>query len=173
MNELEAFRSEFRRYRQLGEKALAQVGDDTINRVLVEETNSIAMILRHVGGNLVSRFTDFLTTDGEKPWRNRDSEFQEVAYARSEAETFWREGWTILEETLAQLTPADLDRQVTIRGVALSVHEALARSVAHIAYHVGQIVLLARLAKGAEWDSLSIPRGESDSYNQAPRREKA
>lgn len=172
MDELSAITSEFRRYRMLGEKGLAQVDDDALNRVLAEETNSIAMLVRHVSGNLKSRFTNFLYEDGEKLWRNRDVEFEEVAYGRQEIAQLWASGWRTLEETLDELTPADLDRTVTIRGVSLSVHEALARSVAHVAYHVGQIVLLARLMKGAAWESLSIPRGHSATYNAAPTKEK-
>lgn len=169
---IKSFIDEYQRYRLLGEKAIAQVSDEALNQVVGRDNNSIAVIMRHIGGNLKSRFTDFLTSDGEKPWRDRDAEFEERSYTRAEAERIWAEGWEVLESELARLTDADLTREVRIRGQALSVHEALARSVSHTAYHVGQIVLLARSLHEGEWQSLSIPRGRSASYNLNPTREK-
>lgn len=173
MNELDAIRNEYRRYRSLAEKAFSRLDDAQRNRVIIEDTNSIAMLIRHLGGNLQSRFRNFLTEDGEKPWRNRDAEFEERSYSFAESQQIWSDGWTVLEDTLDSLTLDDLDRTVTIRGVGLSVHEALARSATHVAYHTGQIVLLARLlTEPGQWQSLSIPRGGSADYNAEPTREK-
>ncbi len=169
---LKSLTTEFERYRQIGDKALAQLSVDDLNRIPSAGGNSIAMIVRHLGGNLLSRFTDFLTTDGEKPWRDRDAEFEERRYEQHEVLDWWNRGWQVLQSELAQLTDADLNRTVTIRGIPLTVGDALARSVAHVAYHVGQIVLLARIDKGEQWQWISIPRGESKSYNANPTKEK-
>jgi uncharacterized damage-inducible protein DinB len=169
---IESFRIELGRYRATAEKALAQVPDEALNRVPVQGGNSMAMLVRHLAGNLRSRFTDFLTSDGEKPWRHRDAEFEERAYTRSDVEALWAEGWAVVEQTLAALTDADLTREVRIRGQALSVHDALARASAHVAYHVGQLVLLARLEQGGAWQWISIPKGASEQYNRAPTKEK-
>jgi uncharacterized damage-inducible protein DinB len=169
---IDDFRSEYTRYRELAEKALAQMPDAELNRVPSPEGNSAAMVVRHVGGNLVSRFTNFLTEDGEKPDRDRESEFEERPYERAELERLWRRAFTVVDDALAPLADADLARTVTIRGKPLTVHAALARSVAHIAYHVGQIVLLARMTAASPWESLSIPRGQSAAYNASPAREK-
>ena len=163
---------EFRRYRALAEKAMAQLPDAALNRIPVVEGNSIAMIVRHMSGNFLSRFTDFLTSDGEKSWRNRDGEFETREYGRAELEEMWKKGWGVLEKELTSLTDADLGREVKIRQQPLTVHEALARSVAHAAYHVGQIVVLARIFAHEEWKSLSIPKGKSEEYNRAPIYEK-
>lgn len=173
MNELQAITNEFRRYRTLAEKSFARLDEDALNQLLAESTNSVAMLIRHLGGNLKSRFTDFLTEDGEKPWRNRDSEFAKSRYLKEELDGVWSDGWRALDDAVSQLSPEDLDRTVQIRGVSLTVHEALARSVSHVAYHVGQIVLIARvLTKPGGWDSLSIPPGQSTAYNAQPLREK-
>jgi hypothetical protein len=169
---IESFRDEFQRYRRIGEKALAQIPDDALNRVLFTDANSAAMLVRHLGGNLTSRFTDFLTSDGEKPWRDRDAEFETREYGRDEVERRWAAGWSVLEAELAKLSDADLSREVRLRGQPLTVHEALARSLAHTAYHVGQIVLLARLLAESEWEWISIPKGQSAAYNAAPTKEK-
>jgi Protein of unknown function (DUF1572). len=169
---IEDFRGEYRRYRELGERALAQMSDAALNHVPTAEGNSAAMIVRHIGGNFVSRFTDFLTTDGEKPDRDRDREFDEREYSRAEMNAVWVKGWMVLETTLAGLTDAHFTRTVTIRGQPLTVSAALCRSLAHVAYHVGQLVLLARVSADTAWQSLSIPRGASAAYNAAPTREK-
>lgn len=169
---IDDFRTEYRRYRDLAERALAQVPDAALNRVPSPEANSAAMIVRHMSGNLTSRFTDFLSTDGEKPTRDRDQEFLERTYTRAEVDLLWSQGWAILEETVATLTDADLSRTVTIRQQPLSVHAALCRSLAHVAYHVGQLVLIARTETTNPWQSLSIPKGASTEYNAAPNREK-
>jgi len=167
------FIDEFRRYRAQGERAMAQVSDDALNHVPVAEGNSIAMIVRHIGGNLTSRFTDFLTTDGEKPTRDRDGEFNERSYSRGEIEASWIAGFDALERALASIPEDELTRTVTIRAASLTVHEALCRSLAHTAQHIGQIVLLAKIAAGADWKTLTIPRGQSALYAQNPKFEKA
>jgi hypothetical protein len=152
------FIDEYRRYRALGEKAMAQVSDDALNHVPVTDGNSIAVIVRHVGGNLVSRFTDFLTSDGEKPTRNRDGEFADGPIARADVDRAWRSGFDEVERALGTLSDDVLTRTVTLRGVPHTVHEALCRSLAHTASHVGQIVLLAKIAAGADWKTLTIPK---------------
>jgi len=169
---VQEFVDEYARYRALGEKALGQVPDDALNRVMAPDGNSIAVLMRHIGGNLVSRFTNFLTEDGEKPWRDRDAEFEDGTYTRAQATEVWTAGWTVLEAELAVLTDPDLERFVTIRGKELTVHAALCRSVSHVAMQVGQIILLARMLATEPWQSLSIPRGQSQLYNQNPTLEK-
>ena len=162
------FRTEYGRYRDLAEKAIAQMPDLLLNRVPADDANSVGMIVRHMSGNLVSRFTNFLTEDGEKPSRDRDAEFEERTYTREEVTELWAKGFAVLEATLASLSDADLERRVTIRQQPMTVHAALARSLAHLAYHVGQIVLLARIYAAGPWESLSIPKGTSKQYNAAP-----
>jgi uncharacterized damage-inducible protein DinB len=170
---LQDFIDEYRRYRLIGERALAQIPDEALNHVPAAEANSAAMIVFHVSGNLKSRFTDFLTTDGEKPWRARDVEFVDRTCSRAEVDALWSAGWGVLESTLATLSTADLERTVTIRKQELSVHAALCRSLAHMSYHVGQIVLLARMTADQPWRYISIPKGGSDAYNATPTGEKA
>jgi len=164
------FRSEYARYRQIAEKAMRQMPDELLNRVPAPDANSAAMIVRHMSCNFVSRFTSFLTEDGEKPNRDRDAEFEERTYTRDEVEELWAKGFAVLDDALASLGDADLARTVTIRNQPMTVHAALARSLAHLAYHVGQIVLLARIYAAGPWESLSIPKGQSKSYNAPPRR---
>lgn len=157
-NGLTGFKTEFARYKRIGRKAFDQAPDDALNRVFAIDNNSIAMVVRHISGNLISRFTDFLTSDGEKSWRHRDSEFHEVTYSRDQVEQMWAQGWAALENELTILGEADIEKQVVIRGEGLSVHEALTRSLAHTSYHVGQIVTLARISSGERWESLSVPK---------------
>lgn len=166
------FVDEYKRYRDIGERALAQISDEGLNRVIATDGNSAAMVVRHVSGNLKSRFTDFLTADGEKEWRRRDEEFADRGYTRDEVMKMWAEGWEVLEREAGALTDADLTRSVTIRQQPLSVHAALSRSLAHTAYHVGQIVLLARVSAESQWRWISIPKGGSREYNQQPTMEK-
>jgi hypothetical protein len=174
MTMIAAIAGEFRRYRGLAEGALAQVGDDAaLHRALGADDNSIAVIMQHVGGNLRSRFTDFLTSDGEKPWRDRDGEFVDAGATRADLLARWNAGWDALHAALAALGPDDLARTVTIRGQPLTVEEALQRAVAHTAYHVGQIVLLARWIVGERWTSLSVARGGSAAYARNPTKERA
>lgn len=163
---------EYARYRRIGEKAIKQVSDDALNEVLRPDNNSIAMIVRHISGNLLSRFTDFQNSDGEKPWRNRDSEFEETNYDRRDVEQMWAEGWEMLESALSGLTDEDLQRNVYIRGRAWTIHAALCRSLAHVSYHVGQIVFSARILNGGSWEWISIPKGKSREYNRNPTKEK-
>lgn len=165
---LQDLASEYRRYRSLGERALAQMPDEALDHAGAPDGNSPGMIVRHLSGNLRSRFTDFLTSDGEKPWRDRDDEFAIRRYSRAEVEAMWAEGWRVVDDALAALTDDDLARTVTIRGEPWTVHAALCRSVTHAAYHVGQLVTLARQSAAAPWESLSIPRGQSAAYNRAP-----
>ena len=165
---LRDFIDEYRQYRLLGERALAQLPDHALNHVSAPDGNSPAMIVRHLSGNLISRFTDFLTTDGEKPWRDREQEFVERAYTRAQMDELWANGWRVLEDTLGTLSEADLSRTVTIRGQSCSAHAALTRLLAHAAYHVGQLVLLARQGAEDSWKWLTIPKGGSAAYNAAP-----
>lgn len=157
---LENARFEFGRLRRLAEAAIGQTPDQAaLHRRLSEGSNSIAILMRHLAGNIRSRWTKFLTTDGEKPDRNRESEFAPCEQiSRDELLAEWREAFALLEENLAKLGPADLDRMIRIRGEVFLVQEALERQVLHLAYHTGQIVLLAK-AFTPEWQSLSIPRG--------------
>jgi uncharacterized damage-inducible protein DinB len=164
--------AEYRRYKSLGETAIAQLDEADLARASGED-NSIAVIVWHIGGNLRSRFTDFLTTDGEKPWRDRDEEFEARVVTRSELLAKWELGWQALFEALASLTDDDLEKNVTIRGRPLAVSEALLRSLAHTSYHVGQIVYIAKSLRGAAWQTLSIPKGASKTYNANPGRESA
>ena len=164
--------SEYRRYKGLADRAIAQLEDDQLARTDDPAGNSVAVIVRHLAGNFRSRFTDFLMTDGEKPWRDRDSEFVAPDTDRAALLRDWEHGWSVLFATLAELDDDHLGRTVTIRGVPLTVLEALHRSLSHAAYHVGQIVLLARGMRGAEWRSLSIPRGGTAAYNANPTMEK-
>jgi hypothetical protein len=156
---LDDVRLQFRKLKKLAEDALAQVKDDELNLTLDAESNSLAVIMKHMAGNLRSRFTDFLTTDGEKPDRNRDGEFEIAGNpARAAAFADWDSGWSRLFETLDALTPADLLKDVHVRGERLSVIQALDRQMTHHAYHVGQIVFLAKHLRSAEWKNLSMPR---------------
>ena len=147
---------EFRRYKALAERALAQVDEDAINGGPASD-NSIAIIVWHVAGNLKSRFTDFLTADGEKPWRHRDEEFFSRRVSKAELLAKWEEGWSVLLKALEGLSDSDLARTVTIRNEAMTAEQALLRSVAHTAYHVGQIVYVAKAARGDAWTTLTIP----------------
>ncbi len=161
--------AEMRRYKSLADRALAQTSSENLHKPQDENTNSLVVIMKHVAGNLRSRWTDFLTSDGEKPWRNRDTEFVDDFTSREELFAFWEEGWRVAMESLQGLTPADLNRTVTIRGEPHSVPLAMARSLAHTAYHVGQIVHVARHYAGDNWETLTIPRGGSEAFNQAMR----
>jgi uncharacterized damage-inducible protein DinB len=169
---IQDFRDEYARYRTIGEKALAQVPDEALNEILAPDGNSIAMLVRHLSGNLRSRFTDFLESDGEKPWRERDEEFRDRTYSRSEVDALWADGWGVLERALGALADEQFSRTVTIRGQPLTVHQALCRSVTHTAYHVGQLVLLARVYAAGDWKWISIPKHRSQEYNRNPTMEK-
>lgn len=148
----------FRQYKAMAERAMAQVTDEQLFALLDEEANSIALVVKHMAGNMRSRWTDFLTTDGEKPDRNRDSEFEEPPATRDHLMTAWESGWKCVFAAVEPLTDADLVRTVTIRGEPHSVMQAINRQIAHYAQHVGQIVLLAKHYAGAEWKTLTIPK---------------
>jgi hypothetical protein len=156
----------FRMYKSLGDAAIAQVtADADLHAVIDSGSNSIATIVKHISGNLRSRFTDFLTTDGEKPDRDRDAEFEmPVAASRDEILQWWQSGFAIALASIEALEPGDLTRTIYIRGEAFLVVEALNRLVTHLAYHVGQIVYVARHLAGAPWTSLSIPKGQSKQH---------
>jgi uncharacterized damage-inducible protein DinB len=161
----EVFRS-LRGHKRLADDAIAQLSDQQFFALLDPESNSVAIIVKHVAGSLRSRFTDFLTTDGEKPDRNRDREFAMHNDAkRTEILNSWEQNWQLVFEAINSLQPDDLDRTVTIRGEPHSVLQALSRAVAHLAYHTGQITFLAKHWKGAEWKSLSVPKGQSEQFN--------
>ena len=152
--------------KRMAERAVAQLGDDKLHVTLDENTNSIAVMMKHVAGNLISRWTDFLTTDGEKPWRNRDDEFVDSFRDRAELEAYWDRGWACLLDALKSLRVDDLSKTVQIRGEPHSVPLAIQRSLGHTCYHVGQIVQVARIQAGDQWETLTIPRGESEQFNK-------
>lgn len=156
----------FDTYRNLGEKAMAQVPEDALVREPAEGVNSISIIVNHLAGNMLSRWTDFLTTDGEKTWRHRDREFEPVLQTRDEVMQRWAEGWDCLMATLEALEEQDLSREVLIRSEPHTVEQAIVRQLAHYAYHIGQLVYLAKIIQGDDWQSLSIPKGQSDAFNR-------
>ena len=156
----------FRANKGWADKAIAQLPDDRLHVALDLNTNSIAVIMKHVAGNLLSRWTEFLTTDGEKAWRNRDDEFVDTFGNRTAVLDHWEKGWTCLFDALVSLKPEDLAKVVMIRGEPHSVPLAICRSLAHTSYHVGQIVMIARIHAGDEWQTITIPRGESAAYNR-------
>ncbi len=155
----------FRMYNQLGEKAIAQIDDKDLSWQQNEDSNSISNIVKHLWGNMLSRWTDFLTTDGEKPWRTRDAEFEPETYSRTELMKKWEEGWQCLFDALSNISDADLERIIYIRNDGLTVMDAINRQIAHYSYHVGQIVYISKLRSHAAWNSLSIPRNMSGDYN--------
>jgi hypothetical protein len=156
----------FRYYKKLAERAMEQVADERLFVLLDDEANSIALIVKHMAGNMRSRWTDFLTSDGEKPNRNRDSEFVDPPSTRAELIEEWEDGWGRLFAAIEPLTDADLIRKVTIRGEPHSVMQAINRQLAHYSHHVGQIVLLAKHFACASWQSLSVPRNMSGEFNR-------
>jgi hypothetical protein len=169
---LDEARAQFTKLKALAEGALRQVDDQAFFAAPEPsgETNSIALVVKHLAGNARSRWTDFLTSDGEKPDRHRDSEFELTRLdTRAALMAAWDQGWTALDTALAPLTDDDLMREVTIRGEPHTVLKAIDRQLTHYGYHVGQIVLLARLARGAHWESLSVPRGKSEELNAQMR----
>jgi Protein of unknown function (DUF1572) len=157
----------FRYYKRLAERAMEQVTDEQLFAAIDKEANSIAVIVKHMAGNMRSRWTDFLTTDGEKPERNRDVEFVDSFRSRAEILDGWERGWACLLKTLQGLKPEDLGKTVVIRGEPHSVPLALERSLGHTCYHIGQIVQIARIHAGDKWSTLTIPKGGSEQFNQA------
>ncbi len=159
----------FRYYKKLAERAMEQVSDDQLFATLDEEANSIAVIVKHMAGNMRSRWTDFLTTDGEKPGRDRDAEFTDPPATREALLHLWEEGWQCLLGTLESLSDADLGRTITIRGEAHSVMQAINRQLSHYPYHCGQIVFLAKHLCAGHWQILSVPLGQSAEFNRRVR----
>jgi uncharacterized damage-inducible protein DinB len=159
-------RSLFHYYKKLAEGAIAQLSDEQLTHRFDDEMNSIALIVKHMAGNMRSRWTDFLSSDGEKPDRDRESEFIAPPATRADLLHIWNEGWDKLFQAIEPLSDADLTRKVTIRGEPHSVMQAINRQIAHYAYHVGQIVFLAKQFKKTDWKSLSVPRNKSAEFNR-------
>lgn len=164
-NYLHSAIKEFEYYKQLGEKALDQIPDDKLTWQFNSETNSAATIIKHLWGNMLSRWIDFLTTDGEKEWRQRDAEFENDINSREEVMKKWNEGWAAVFNAIKPLTPKDLEKIVYIRKQSHTVVEAINRQIPHYAYHVGQIVQIGKMAQGEQWKSLTIPKGQSNAFN--------
>jgi uncharacterized damage-inducible protein DinB len=156
----------FRNYKKLAERAIEQVSDEEFFATIDEEANSIGVIVKHIAGNLRSRWTDFLTTDGEKPDRNRDTEFELMEDTRDALMKYWEDGWKTLFDAIEPLTAEDFSRTITIRGEPHTVVEAMNRQLTHYSYHVGQIVLLAKHFRSSEWKTLSVPKNKSAEFNQ-------
>lgn len=164
-NYLESVIKQFEYYKLLGDKTFAQISDEKLFYQFNEESNSISMIVKHLWGNMLSRWTDFLNSDGEKEWRNRDSEFENTIQSKQEMISKWEEGWNCLFNTLKSLKEEDLDKIIYIRNQGHTVMEAINRQLAHYPYHVGQIVYLGKMLSENDWQSLSIPKGNSNQYN--------
>jgi len=162
---LESAKRQFQLYKQLGEKAMAQANEKELFWSPNADTNSIATIVKHMWGNMLSRWTDFLTTDGEKSWRQRDAEFENNWTTREELMAKWEEGWKCLFDALDSITDDDLEKIVYIRNEGHTVLEAINRQIAHYSYHVGQIVFVVKMLRSDEWNSLTIPRNKSKDYN--------
>ncbi|HEY1866434.1 MAG TPA: DUF1572 domain-containing protein [Candidatus Acidoferrales bacterium] len=156
----------FRYYKKLGDRAMAQCPDEKLCAELSAESNSIATIVKHLAGNMRSRWTDFLTTDGEKANRKRDTEFEEPPKSRAEISALWEGGWKCVFDALKPLTDADLTKTVTIRTEPHSVMQAINRQIAHYVYHVGQIVYLSRYFAGDKWQTLTVPKKKSEEFNK-------
>ena len=164
---LEEIARQLRGHKRLAEGAMSQLSDEEFFRAIDAEANSVAIIVKHIVGNQRSRFADFLTSDGEKPNRRRDTEFViDSSTTRSDVMAWWEQGWKLLFDTIASLKPEDVTRTVMIRNEPHTVLQAINRQIAHYAQHIGQIVFLAKHLKGAEWKTLSIPRGKSEEFNQ-------
>lgn len=162
---LDSAKKQFQYYKMLGEKAMAQLEPEQLFVAVNDDTNSIAVIIKHLAGNMLSRWTDFLNSDGEKEWRDRDGEFEDTMHTKEEVLAAWEKGWQCLFEALDGLTPAHLMQIIYIRNEGHTVVEAINRQLAHYPYHVGQIVFYAKQLKHSAWDSLSIPKNHSRSYN--------
>jgi len=154
-------------YKDLCEKAFEQLDDQDFHFRPIEESNSIAIIVQHIAGNMLSRFTDFLTVDGEKEWRQRDDEFEIHNYSKQQVIEIWDKGWKCFLDTVGSLLEDDLLKTIYIRKEPLTVMDAINRQLAHYPYHIGQILFIGKMRKGEKWKSLSIPKGNSQQYNQA------
>lgn len=162
---LESVKKQFLYYKILGEKAIEQLQPEQLFIAINDDSNSIATIIQHLSGNMISRWTDFLTSDGEKEWRNRDAEFDVVLESKEALLATWNNGWDCFLTTLNSLTPDQLSNIIYIRNEGHTVMEAINRQLAHYPYHIGQIIFYAKILKEKEWNSLSIPRNKSNSYN--------
>lgn len=162
---LDSAKKQFENYKMLGDKTFSQLSDEQLFIQLNEESNSVAIIVKHLWGNMLSRWTDFLTTDGEKEWRQRDAEFDNDIADRAELLEKWNEGWTCLFNAMNSLTKDDFDKIIHIRNQGHTITEAINRQLAHYPYHVGQIVFIGKLFINEKWTSLSIPKGNSKEYN--------
>lgn len=156
----------FGHYKSLAEKAIAQLDDEQIHWRPNQASNSIAILVHHLSGNMLSRFTDFLTSDGEKPWRNRDAEFEEGYRGKKDMLEAWEKGWNAVFTAFDSIREEDVDRVVYIRNEGQSVQDAFQRQLAHYSSHIGQILYIAKMVKGDDWVSLSIPKGGTAAYNQ-------
>lgn len=166
-NYLENIRKLFRYYKSMGDKALERLDDEEIHYAFDPESNNCAVIAKHMAGNMLSRWTDFLQSDGEKTWRNREAEFEDDFESKEALLAYWEKGWTALFTAIDTLTVEDLDKIAYIRNEGHSVLEAINRQLGHYSYHIGQLVALAKAIKGSEWQSLSIPKGQSKAFNQS------
>lgn len=162
---LNSVKKRFEYYKTLGENTFAQLEDEGLFWQYNEESNSIATIVKHLSGNMLSRWTDFLTSDGEKPWRDRDSEFENVMKTKRELFEKWNEGWDCLFDALNSIKEEDWQKDIYIRGERHSVVDAINRQLAHYPYHIGQIVFIGKMVAGSGWKSLSIPKGNSQTFN--------
>lgn len=163
---LDSVKFEFRRYKAYGDKTFAQLTEEQLHRQPSKEDNSIAIIIKHLAGNMLSRWTNFLTEDGEKTWRKRDSEFERPPKSRNDLIELWEKGWNCLFTALDGIDDSNFNTQIKIRDKEHSIPEAINRQLAHYASHVGQIIFLGKMIKGHEWESLSIPKGGSKAFNQ-------
>lgn len=163
---LSSTRKQFEYYKMLGERTFDQLQEDDFFWQYNEESNSIAIIVKHLWGNMLSRWTDFLTSDGEKEWRNREEEFEADIKSKEELMAKWKEGWTCLFTALDSINEENFEQKIYIRNQAHTIVEAVNRQLAHYSYHLGQIVYLGRMIKGSEWKSLSIPKGKSKEFNE-------
>lgn len=166
MSKLTLYKKQFEYYKVLAEKSIDQIEDEDLFKVIGEGTNSIAVIMKHISGNMLSRWTNIFEEDGEKTWRNRDNEFVDHFKGKEELMLYWKKGWAVLNNTIDQLVEDDLQRIIYIRNMGCSVHDAIIRQLCHYPYHIGQIVFLSKLLKGKSFKSLSIPFGASSRYNQ-------
>ncbi len=164
---LRVVRERFEVLKGQGEKTFAQLREEDFHWILNGASNSIAVLIQHISGNMVSRWTNFLTTDGEKPDRNRDGEFETKRMSKAQLLVCWEEGWRVFLDTLESLNEQDLEKIVHIRGQAHSVIDAIERQMAHYAAHIGQILFIGKQIKGEQWENLSIPKGKSDAYTNA------
>ena len=162
---LNSAKKEFQSYKKLAEKAFAQLNDDALFWQYNHESNSIATIVKHMAGNMLSRWTDFLTTDGEKPWRNRDAEFENDIATRQQLMDLWEQGWQCLFNALDSITEQNWNTTIYIRNEPHNIIEAINRQLAHYPYHVGQIVFIGKMLAGESWTALTIPKGNSQAFN--------